>query len=584
MSFSINYSKNFNKNIRKHLESNNELNVSKVQNYYPIYDKYFNLNEKNYNSINLNHKYQINTIDDNIDYNNYKATLIDNCSNIIEKNIFLKFSPLIDSTKYLVGQYENIENIFDLPKKNNKRYFPKYLNSNNLSYVDCFFTYLTSKLLNENKFVHGLDFYGTFLCIKNDFNVDVCDEIELLEDSDYFNKNLETLFNISENYYEYSSNNSRNYKKNIKIGKSLSNLVFDDLEVIDTTNNNDISSDKNGSNTLDSLIFDSTIKSNSKSNNKSNHTNNSSYCSSRSSDTEDEEDEDDAEGDSECDSEGDDEHDSDDDEHEEDENEEEEEDEEVKIIATIKKFPVQIIALEKCNNTLDYLLSNELINSEELGAILMQIIFTLISYQKMFNFTHNDLHTNNIMYVETDTMYLYYYYNNKYYKVPTYGKIFKIIDFGRAIYSYKKELMCSDSFSLTDGDASTQYNFGPYYDETKPIIEPNYSFDLCRLACSIFDFIIDDMSVINDVEDEVYKIIIDWCKDDKNRNVLYKNNGEERYLEFKLYKMIARTVHNHLPHNQLEREYFNKFKVSKKKLKPLNFKKLINIDEFPIHC
>ena len=80
---------------------------------------------------------------------------------------------------------------------------------------------------------------------------------------------------------------------------------------------------------------------------------------------------------------------------------------------------------------------------------------------------------------------------------------------------------------------------------------------------------------------EVYKIIIDWCKDDKNRNVLYKNNGEERYLEFKLYKMIARTVHNHLPHEQLNRSYFNKFKVSKKKLKPLNFKKLINIQEFP---
>ena len=71
----------------------------------------------------------------------------------------------------------------------------------------------------------------------------------------------------------------------------------------------------------------------------------------------------------------------------------------------------------------------------------------------MFNFTHNDLHTNNIMYVETDTI-LILFYNNKYYKVPTYGKIFKIIDFGRAIYTYKNELMCSDSFSLTDGDAS----------------------------------------------------------------------------------------------------------------------------------
>ena len=26
----------------------------------------------------------------------------------------------------------------------------------------------------------------------------------------------------------------------------------------------------------------------------------------------------------------------------------------------------------------------------------------LITYQKLFNLTHNDLHTNNIMYIETD--------------------------------------------------------------------------------------------------------------------------------------------------------------------------------------
>ena len=113
------------------------------------------------------------------------------------------------------------ENIFNLPKKIIKDIYPKYLDSNNLSYVDCFFTYLTSKLLNEHKFVHGLDFYGSFLCIKNDFNVDVGDEIELLEESDYFNNNINVLFDISENYYEYSSNNSRKYKKNIKIRKII---------------------------------------------------------------------------------------------------------------------------------------------------------------------------------------------------------------------------------------------------------------------------------------------------------------------------------------------------------------------------
>ena len=37
--------------------------------------------------------------------------------------------------------------------------------------------------------------------------------------------------------------------------------------------------------------------------------------------------------------------------------------------------------------------------------------------------------------------------------------------------------------------------------------------------------------------------------DDNGKNILYKKNGEERYPNFKLYKMIARIVHNHTPEN-----------------------------------
>ena len=36
------------------------------------------------------------------------------------------------------------------------------------------------------------------------------------------------------------------------------------------------------------------------------------------------------------------------------------------------------------------------------ASILFQVIMILLIYQKMFQFTHNDLHTNNIMYVETE--------------------------------------------------------------------------------------------------------------------------------------------------------------------------------------
>ena len=166
------------------------------------------------------------------------------------------------------------------------------------------------------------------------------------------------------------------------------------------------------------------------------------------------------------------------------------------------------------------------------------------------------------MYINTEKQYLYYKIFNKYYKVPTFGKIYKIIDFGRAIYTYKDNLLCSDSFSV-NGTAYTQYNFGPYYNYNKPIIEPNYSFDLCRLACSMFDFICDDIKNINKFRSnvDVYDMLFSWLYDDNGRNMLYRSNGEDKYPGFKLYKMITKIVHNHLPEKQYSHKCLSKFLV-----------------------
>ena len=54
------------------------------------------------------------------------------------------------------------------------------------------------------------------------------------------------------------------------------------------------------------------------------------------------------------------------------------------------------------------------------------------------------------------------------------------------------------------------------------------------------------------IKNPIHKIIINWCNDDDNRDILYKNNGEERYPDFKLYKMISRKVHNHKPIDELQ--------------------------------
>jgi len=262
---------------------------------------------------------------------------------------------------------------------------------------------------------------------------------------------------------------------------------------------------------------------------------------------------------------------------EEESQEEESQEEEKETFAYIHNFPVQMICLEKCEGTLDELFVKNKINPDNGASALFQIIMMLITYQKAFNFTHNDLHTNNIMYKKTDQEFLYYCYNSIYYKVPTYGYIYKLIDFGRGIYRYQDKPFCSDSFA-NGGDASTQYNCEPFLNKNKPRLEPNYSFDLCRLGCSIYDFIIDEDDDYNSL-DELQKTVWRWCLDDNKKNVLYKKNREERYPNFKLYKMIARTVHKHTPQEQLDFSFFSKFTITDN----IDNNTCMNIDAIPVY-
>jgi len=216
---------------------------------------------------------------------------------------------------------------------------------------------------------------------------------------------------------------------------------------------------------------------------------------------------------------------------------------------------------------------NGTITNELWDSIVIQILFSLITFQNTFGLTHNDLHTNNIMYIKTDKPFLYYKLNHVYYKVPTHGKIFKIIDFGRAIYKFRGKLLCSDSYH-PEGDAATQYNCEPYFNDKKPLLEPNMSFDLCRLGCALYDFLIDEP------KSKIVQIMLNWVKDDKGRNILYKKNGDERYPDFKLYKMIARSVNKHVPVNVLNNSYFDKYIVTKKDLKK---KKIMDLDAIPCY-
>jgi len=626
--YEINYQKRKNSELFKTLEKPETLLLSKTQNFIPIYNRFFSLNNSNFNNINLNHKWFLYNIKNKLDTNNETKNLFQCCIKNIDndeiknKSVFIKLAPLLDPYKYLVGKYSNIDdklcNLPNLDSKNNSNCHNKLLDYNNSAYIDGFFVYLTSILKNKFKFNHGLDYFGSFLSIKNNYVFNVFDDLEYLTNSDFFNKNKNNLFKIDD--YDHLIKNEKQMLKPIKIDynssvksslslKSIDNEIYENLfndssfeklthceddltedcPMFDANNLNNNCNDcnendnENNDNNIDGNVKSSTLKSNSSCSSRLSYTNSEISENNDGDNNDDNNSDNDSEyktesewEDIECEN--------DDTSDESDDSNEEEE-----INVTINKFPVQLICMENCENTLDDLILNNDLSTDEWLSALMQIIMILITYQKVFSLTHNDLHTNNIMYNETSKKYITYYYNKKIYKVPTFGKIFKIIDFGRSIYKFQGKLFCSDSFQ-NGNDAASQYNTEPYFDEKKPRLEPNFSFDLSRLACSIFDYLIEDLEEIKDfdkINDPIKKIIVEWCLDDKGINLLYKNNGDERYPDFKLYKMIARHVHNHTPQKQLDRQEFKQFLIkeevseNKVKMEKTQYNIIIDIDKIP---
>ena len=573
------------------------MNLHEPQSYIPIYTTFFALNDVNFCKTTLNQKGVLEKIERNVASNIYECSVSGTT-----REVFFKEAPLLDTVKYLTGKYEMGDpNLFRLPtlsSEGEEGAHPKLNDPNNASYVDGLFAYLSSELLNSHNFFHGLDFYGSFLGIKHDYFIDVGDDIEILSDSDFFHRENGTHFFL-ESGIELSGDTRKNRpplsispterstERMIKISSSDELGALDDSPLANSDDSPLANSDDSPLAKSDELniVFESS----------SNGTACGSACGSGSgsacgsdcgsacgsgsgsdcdSDTEGDTD---SARDSACDSARDsgsgsgsgsacDSGSTRDDSLTEEES----------VFVTIPKFPIQAIALEKCVDTLDHHLLQNDVSDEELGSIVFQIVMTLITYQKAYDFTHNDLHTSNIMYKATDKTYICYKYEGRYYKVPTFGRIYKIIDFGRAIYKFRGKRYCSDSYH-PEGDAASQYNCEPYYNEFKPVIEPNPSFDLCRLGCCLFDLLIDDMDRL-DEESDIVRLIVNWCYDDKGRNILYKKSGAERYPEFKLYKMIARTVHRCVPRDVFKDEFFEQYLVSKKKLKQLKF---FSVDEIP---
>ena len=148
----ITYKKINNSSLFKNFENEQLLNMCLCQNYIPLYTIFFTLNQNNYNSINLNNQNILISITKKYSENRFEGIIKDKVDNMITKNIFFKLSPLLDPYKYMAGKYDiNDSNLFNLPKLNNNSHY-KIADINNSAYIDSFFTYLTSQLLNKHEF------------------------------------------------------------------------------------------------------------------------------------------------------------------------------------------------------------------------------------------------------------------------------------------------------------------------------------------------------------------------------------------------------------------------------------------------
>jgi len=224
-------------------------------------------------------------------------------------------------------------------------------------------------------------------------------------------------------------------------------------------------------------------------------------------------------------------------------------------IAKIKKIPIQMLFIEKLEGTLEDLI-DEKISEEVLLSCIFQVSFALTYLQKHFHFTHNDLHINNVMFSKTENKYLYYKYNNIYYRVPTHGYIFKIIDFGRVIFKFRNKIFMNDVFS-SHGEAGGQYTYPsqiPFMiEKDKEHIGPNYHFDLCRLSMTILEELNH-----NNYSEKTLLFLHKMCKNQLDMSFCDMND------DFYLYKSIAKDACNCLPREIIMNGIFKEYRIKKK--------------------
>jgi hypothetical protein len=178
--------------------------------------------------------------------------------------------------------------------------------------------------------------------------------------------------------------------------------------------------------------------------------------------------------------------------------------------ATVDLFnvPVVMVAMEQCTGgTLEDLLAARRaagapLSEPESASLILQLMFTLAAFQRHYGFVHGDLHMRNVLWTPTDRATLPFVFEGAVYEVPSHGRIFKLVDFGRSAFEVDGRAFLSDAF-MPYGDGSGMLNCGAGEDRGLRRVAPSRSLDLGLLSGPLFealagDAVLDAMGVAFD--------------------------------------------------------------------------------------
>jgi len=212
-------------------------------------------------------------------------------------------------------------------------------------------------------------------------------------------------------------------------------------------------------------------------------------------------------------------------------------------------FPCLLIYMENMVNDLyHYIYQSGKILEYEWSCYIFQVIAGLTVVQKYYNLYHNDLHLSNIMYNYTTKKYLYYKFNTTYFRINTYNKIIKIIDWGRSTYHFNNNQGNNITFNV-EGEAFGQYINNRINNQGKNYIDYNPSIDLYILGKNLIT--IDKFPNKGNLKNLVNK----WIN--------YSSSDHFNDESFDMYIRASKEAYNGIPKEQFYSIVFKKFIINK---------------------